>query len=222
MLDLSELQPERIFIIGEILGDHTQFIRLLYEQHFNYKDIMVTTGNNFDFDDPKSIETLLFIKNSLNVYSVKGKNEVDLIDQSKTDPESIPTWLRSYPTTSDILKFIIELPLIIKISEYIYIVHAGVLPNKTIDEQDPKTFYMIGDFDKDSEFYQFENPDEKSWYDFDIFKGDKRIEIYFGGKGIGKVKVPAGYCLGREKGQTLKGIIIPYLQSEMSPIYVEV
>ena len=75
-------------------------------------------------------------------------------------------------------------------------------------EQDPEVFYSIGEYDKDSRFYQFENPEEKSWYDFDIYEGDGLMKYCFGGNNLDKVDYPAGYCLGRKKDGILTSLVI--------------
>jgi hypothetical protein len=217
VLDLSELKTDRYIIVGNIKGDHSRFINMVYQQKFGYKDTLITTGNFLHEEDPKSMETILFLKNSMNVYSVKGKDEFNLLRKS---PEDMPLWLKNYPKTEEILKFIDELPLIIKVSDYLYIVNAGIQPNRTIEEQDPEVFYSIGGFDKDSRFYQFPNSEEKSWYEFSIYDGDKPLKFCFSNMNIDKVEVPAGYCLGRNAvNRSILGLIISAVQED--PILIE-
>jgi hypothetical protein len=227
VMDLSNLDTDRFIIVGDVHGNHEKLIALLYQQKFGYKDTLVLTGNfvgeeGYSAGDSKGADAagvMAFIKNVMNGYSVKGKHEFDLlrkIDETKL----LPSWLSTNPKSSEILKFIEELPLIIKVSPYIYIVSAGLVPGKPIDRQDPEVFYSIGSFDKDSRFYQFENPESKSWYDFDFFDDDKTLKFCFGGGDIGKIDVPAGYCLGRNPDQTLRAIILRKGQED-KPIILE-
>jgi hypothetical protein len=227
VMDLSNLDTDRFIIVGDVQGEHDKLISLLYQQKFTYKDTLVLTGNFIGYDgyavgDNQSAGTLgamTFLKNVMNGYSVKGKNEFDFlrkIDETKL----LPAWLSVNPKHQEILKFIEELPLIIKVSPYIYIVSAGLVPGKPIDRQDPEVFYSIGSFDKDSRFYQFENPDQKSWYDFDFFDGDKTMKFCFGMHDIGKTEVPAGYSLGRTPEKPLKALIIRKGQED-KPIILE-
>lgn len=211
-LDLSNLVTERYIIVGELLGEYDSLINLLYQQKFSYKDTLIFTGNFINtstFESPinqKQLETILFLKNTMNVFSVKGKNEFDFLRKVQSD--GIPPWLESNPKSEEIVKFIEELPLIIQVSDYIYTINAGVQPNLSLEEQNPEVFYSIGEYDLDSRFYQFENPEEKSWYDFEMYDGSGLLKFCFGGKDIGKVEVPAGYCLGRELGNKLNALIV--------------
>ena len=222
--DLSETGVDRIFVVGDVLGDYDKLINLLYQQRFSHKDIFVTTGNfinSFAEEapvkpvNPKQLDALLFIKNVMTTYSVKGKNEFDFL-RSLSGDVPCPTWLGEHPNKEDIIKFIEELPLIIKISDYIYIVNAGIQPNLSLDEQSPEVFSSIGDYDKDSRFYQFPNPDAKSWYEFEI---PGKTKFCFGGKRLDSVEYPAGYCLGRKMGEPMRALI--FRKGQDNPILIE-
>lgn len=219
--DLSEIGAERIFVVGDILGDYDRLINLLYQQRFNHKDIFITTGNFMHKQNanvpvnPKQLDTILFIKNVMTTYSVKGKNEFDFLRNLPEDSPA-PDWLESCANKPEILKFVEELPLIIKISDYIYIVNAGIQPHLALDEQDPEVFYSIGNFDKNSRFYQFPNPENKSWYDFTLPSG---IRFCFGGERLSQFEYPAGYCLGRGIGNPIVALI--FRKGQDSPILIE-
>lgn len=224
--DLSTFGADRIFVIGDILGDYDKLINVLYQQRFNFKDILITTGNFINAimgmspANVRQLDAILFLKNVITAYSVKGKNEFDflrkMVDNKEEDPETSPDWLKNSPNREEILKFIEELPLIIKISDYIYIVNAGIQPEIPIEKQDPEVFYSIGEYDPDSRFYQFNNPDKKSWYDFDM---PNNLQICFGGKRLDKIEYPAGYCLGREIGMPMRVLI--FRKDQDRPILIE-
>lgn len=219
VLDLSTLDTDRYFVVGDIKGDYDQFIALLYQQKFGYKDTLITTGNMLSMFKESSKDSLLFIKNVVNAYSTKGKNEVDLEKKLDDDPNDLPPWLSEMPKKEDLFKFIEELPLIIKITDYIYVVNAGVEPTKSIEEQNPEAFYSIGVYDKDSRFYQFENPQQKSWYDFDFYKESNLIKFCFGNLSLTKESVSAGYPLGRDEGTSIKCLI--FKKGQDQPILVQ-
>ena len=224
VLDLTDIGADRIFVIGELLGDYDRLINLLYQQKFGYKDILVSTGNFInletvdDTNNSKQLDSLVFLHRVMNAYSVKGRNEFDFLRRLSERPEALE-WLHNHPGEEEILNFIEELPLIIKISDYIYVVNAGLQPNKAVINQDPEAFYSIGPYDPDSRFYQFENPEQKSWYDFDFYAGDRLLKFCFGGSDISRVEVPAGYCLGRDAGKSIKALI--FRNGEDSPIILE-
>jgi len=212
IMDLSNAATDRYFIVGDLLGDYERLINMLYQQKFSYKDTLIFTGNFIDpetVDSPmntKQLETVTFLKNAMNAFSVKGRNEFNFL--RKVSETGVPAWMETNKKHQEILKFIEELPLIIRVSDYIYVVNAGVQPNLPLNEQDPEVFYSIGGYDPDSRFYQFENPEQKSWCEFDIYDGGGLMRFCFGGKNLNKIEFPAGYCLGREAGSMLTALII--------------
>jgi|MudIll2142460700_1097286.scaffolds.fasta_scaffold11045_4 hypothetical protein len=211
VMDLTALKTDRIIIVGELLGEYNKLIGLLYQQKFCFNDTLIFTGNFIDTDtaleptNEKQMNAITFIRNTINTYSVKGKNEFSFL--RKIEESGDPQWLSNNSKRDEIVKFIDELPLIIKISDYIYIVNAGVQPNKPLTEQDPEVFYSISEYDPDSRFYQFENPSHKSWYDFDMYEGERLLKFCFGGSDLNQIEVPAGYCLGRTAGKQLKVLV---------------
>lgn len=203
------LNTERYFVVGEIQGDYDALIRLLYQQKFNFKDTLIASGNFINAESPKSLDCIKFIKETHTSYAVKGKNEDSFLKNEK------PVWMKESPKSADFTKFLEELPSIIKISDYLFVVSAGIEPVKNLDKQDPEVFFEIGKFDKDSRFYQFDNPENKSWYDFDL----NSIKICFSSIALPKPEVPAGYCLGRESGQPLKCLVLQ--KGNPIPVLVE-
>jgi len=105
--DLSNLEYQRLFVVGDILGEYDRLINLLYQQRFGHKDILVTTGDFINIDtafEPATasqLETILFLKNIMNAYSVKGKNEFDFL--RKIENEDAPVWLHDHPKSGSIL-----------------------------------------------------------------------------------------------------------------------
>lgn len=218
VLDLSNLKTDRYFIFGDICGNYELLIEALYEQNFNKNDTLIATGNIIDENRDLSLDCLYFIMNGHNTYSVKGKNEFDLINK---DINNTPQWFKTTENQDSIKQYLEELPLVIKATDKIYIVNSGAEPNKKLEEQSPDVFYNIGDYDKDSRFYLFENPDKKSWYEFEFKAGDTAIKFCFGGKFPGNQDIPAGYSLGQdEKGTTLKYLIIDKMNQD-TPILIE-
>jgi hypothetical protein len=215
VLDLSTLKTDRYFIIGDICGNYDLLIEALYEQNFNKNDTLVATGNIINPEKDTSLECIYFIMNGHNTYSVKGKREFDLISKNED-----PLWLKDTEDKKDVLKYLDELPLVIKITDNIYVVNSGAEPTKKLEDQAPDVFYNIGDYDKDSRFYTFDNPDKKSWYEFDFEAGDTPIKFCFGGN-TSKRETPAGFPLGLgEDGSTLKYLIIDKMNQD-SPILIE-
>ena len=222
-LDLTGLKTDRVLVVGELLGDYDRLINMLYQQKLTHKDTLIFTGNFINAEtaiepvNSSLMNAVTFIRNTVNTYSVKGKNEFSFL--RKIQDSGDPQWLESLPKRNEIVKFIEELPLIIKISDYIYVVNAGVQPNRPFTEQDPEVFYSIGDYDPDSRFYQFENPSQKSWYDFEMYDGGNLLRYCFGGKDLNIIEVPAGFSLGRTDGKQLKTAI--FRKNYDNPIIVQ-
>jgi hypothetical protein len=218
VLDLSNLKTDRYFIFGDICGNYELLIDALYEQNFNKNDTLIATGNIIDENIDLSLECLYFIMNNHNTYSVKGKNEFNLINKNINNT---PQWFKTAENQYAIKQYLEELPLVIKATNKIYIVNSGAEPNKKLEEQSPDVFYNIGDYDKDSRFYLFDNPDKKSWYEFEFKSGDTAIKFCFGGKFTRSNDLPAGYSLGQdEKRANLKYLIIDKMNQD-TPILIE-
>jgi hypothetical protein len=220
--DLSGLTTDRYIIVGEVNGDYERLVNMLYQQRFTYKDTLIMTGNFINLETANSpinsqqLDCILFIKNLANTYSVKGANEFDFLRRL---PEvGTPDWLKINPKSNEILKFIEELPLIIKVSDYIYVTNAGMQPNLPLSQQNPEVFYSIGDYDKDSRFYQFDNPDKKSWYEFDLEDKGVPFKVCFGGEAKQGIVFPAGYCLGRSNDKICALIL---RKGQAQPIFIE-
>jgi len=197
ILDLSALDTQRVFIVGEINGNHSALMRLLYQQRFGYNDTLITTGNFFNIDVRDSLDTTVFLRNAVSCYSVLGEQETKLI-QYLDDPEKEKEIRDKFKNKlSDFcLEFIYSCPLVIKYRDY-FIMNAGVDPSKSLEDQDPSVFYSIGEYDKDSRFYQYPNPEKTSWYNTPYLVNGKHVKICFSRIYLDNIEVPAGYNLGR-------------------------
>lgn len=204
ILDLSFIASERFFVIGDLFGDYSKMINLLYEQNFNYNDTLIFTGNFLFRDNTRSLDCYEFLKNSVNVYSVYGAHEHVLVNILKNKDEgNLPFWLKEYPKRNEFINFIETLPSIIKVSDYLFIVNSGIDPGKDIYSQDEQVFYTIRKFDKNSYYYQTTLENERHWYDYS-FDG---VKFCFSNIDAGNIEVPAGYCLSREYDSKLKCLI---------------
>jgi len=220
VLNLATITPERFFIVGELRGSYARLIHLLFHQRASYKDVIVFTGNLIDPDVLESLQTLHFIKNMVTTYSVKGVEERNLLALLETqETENLPIWLRDSKDNSSIKEYLAELPSAILLPNNYYVVSAGMEPIKSLYDQDPDAFVSIGEYDKDSKYYQFENPEGKSWYQFEFYNGPNLMKICSGTKSDIGLEAPAGYLLGRDKNESLKCLILK--SDQTGPIFVE-
>jgi len=215
-LDLTDLNTKRIFIVGGLYGDYDALMRLLYQQRFGWADTLVLTGGFFNQENVKSLELLIFLRNSVNCYSVVGKDEANLLKDIE-DPEKLNIIQKRFGSNFNeaLINYIRDLPLVIKIRDY-YVMHAGVDPTKRLDQQDLEVFYTIGEYDKDSRFYA--NSEEKSWYEVPYLIGGKHVKICFSAVYLDDIEVPAGYNLARnlEMAPIFRALILDKTQGAPS------
>jgi hypothetical protein len=211
MLDISNKNYERIFVIGRLLGDFPRLIRFLHDQNFNHKDAMVLNGDFISTQNPQeSISVVEFVEANSNCYALKGEQELDWVDKMGSPNERN---LINYQLLGEFetryASFMVGLPLIIKLPGYYYSVYAGVQPQEGVQAADRDVFASIGYYDQNSRFYQFANPEKKNWFDFKIFDGDKQTKLIFSAVSTEKRQVPAGINLHRQSiDEPLVGIII--------------
>jgi len=206
ILDLSSLKPKRFVIIGEAYGQYQSVINLLFQQMVNFEDIVIFTGNIVHENHQQSIDLMNLIKDTTNIYSVFGQNEFTLCTQFKErGGDFLPLWFRLTQKVPMYIEFLLSLPHMIKINDNLYVVNCGLEPYKPIAQQDPDVTYTIGEYDPNSKFYKFDNPEKKSWYDFKFESGNM---IIFSGTRTSAVEVPAGISLYRSIDEPIKCAII--------------
>lgn len=198
LLDLTDIRAKRLFICGGLNGDYDALMRVLWQQRFSFMDVLVVSGDFFNDEHPKSLEMTIFLRNSMNCFAVRGRNEINLL-KNISDPIVSEVLTKRFGNNLNqlIIDYIKELPHVIKYGDY-YVVNAGLDPTKPITEQDPDVFYTIEEFDKDSKYYQYDNPDELSWYEMPYREQGKRKKVCFSKIYVDEVEVPVGYNLGRE------------------------
>lgn len=198
-IDLSNTKYERYFVVGKILGDFSKLVKLLHEQNFTYKDALIANGDFINIVDPQeSISVASFISENKNCFAVKGRHESSWLDYTQDDQHKpLINYQLLGAFEEQYKQFLTELPLIIKLPQYYYVVHAGVQPHEGIHASDREVYASIGKYNENSRFYQFSNPEKKSWFDFKIFDSDKQATIIFSAVDTDTVHVPAGINLYR-------------------------
>jgi hypothetical protein len=220
ILDLSRLETNRIFVVGELNGDHAALMRLLYQQRFGYADTLITTGNFFNVNNMSSLDLTVFLRNAVSCYSVLGEQEIKLLEYLEDPEKEVEIRNKMKNKLNDYcLEYIRECPLVIKYRDY-YIMNAGVDPSKCLEDQDPTVYYSIGEYDKDSRFYQYSNPEKSSWYNTPYLVNGKHVKICFSRIFLNDIEVPAGYNLGRnlQTNSNLRCLVIDRTQGTPSII----
>jgi hypothetical protein len=211
ILNLTDSGFTRVFVVGSLNGDYFKLIDLLYEQQFTYSDGLVLCGNFVNQESDNLFDIFHFLKNNKNCFSVLGKNEVDFVEAYKED--KLPEFLQTLVDTA-IIEYLETLPLAIQFDNFL-VVNAGIEPSKELPDQDDKVFYSIPLYDRESRYYQFENPESKSWFDFTF----DPLKICFTNNSIEETTVEAGYNLKSSTSNLVCLIITP--QNEV-PVIISV
>ncbi len=139
-----------IFVIGDVHGCLDELKELLQKSKVNIgQDVIIFCGDIIN-KGPKSVETLRFIRSLPKCYSVRGNHEDSKLcdlrrlnfapDIEKPNKKPTPQWIKEL--TDDEVEFLTELPYTISIpSLNSVIVHAGLVPNVPLHEQNP--WYMV-------------------------------------------------------------------------------
>lgn len=210
VLDLTDLTTKRYFIVGNMEGYYDALMRLLYQQKFSWADTLICTGNFLNLEHPRSFEMVKFLRNTMNSYSVRGQYEITFLkyleDPEKNEELKTKLGTNYHPAIIDYIK---ELPLVIKMGDF-YVMYAGLDPTKTLDDQDEDVFYSIEEYDKDSRFYQYPNPESSSWYNVPFLIDGKHVKICFSRLFLKEYQVPSGYNLGcnKEAGPMFRCLIV--------------
>lgn len=177
ILTLNEYKNSRIIVIGSLQGEYYKLIDFLYNQDFNYKDILIFTGDFINFDNKESSQLISFIKENKNILSVKGYNEKLFIDSIDTN-RTIHT---KFDYSEDDIDFLRKLPLVVELNNTLYIVNSGFNFELRDDLQEP-----------DYTIFKTNKPFDSDWYN----KKSPGITFCFTNNTFNKCKVNAGYNLG--------------------------
>ena len=208
-LDLTSIQSQRIFVVGSLQGNYQKLIDILYEQEFSYRDTLVLTGDFIDKNSSKFLDIVHFLKNNDNCFSVKGKQEVEFLKEYTED--KLPDYLKDL-LDIEILGFLEKLPVAIMLPENYFIVNKGLEPLKEFSEQYDDVFYSIPHFDIESKYYQYNNVEGKSWFDFSF----QPTKICFSDPLLEEVIVEAGYNLK----PTLTDLVCLIIVDDSDPIII--
>jgi hypothetical protein len=216
ILDIQDLQADRIFIFGNICGDYEKFIDILFYQNFSNKDIILTCGDFLHIDNDLSLQVLEFFRNNEFAYSVIGKNESQILNLlDNNNYSSAALWLKQLVDPYNIQQFLKNLPELIYIQNNVFIVNSGIEPFIEFEDQKEDVFYSIGNYDKNSRFYQFTNPQELSWYDF-----ESPYKFIFVTPNTTSEEYLSGYSLWSDpEDRKLKCMI--FKKNEFDPIIIE-
>lgn len=141
ILDLTEqCKNKRVVVVGDIHGMFDEFQQLLTVVKFDQnKDVLILAGDLID-RGPKIKETLEYVRNTPNVYTVLSNHDDKLLRYLRGNKVNIGSMQETIDQCGAYLDdslrdWIATLPCIIKFDTDKYIVHAGINPNFPMDKQ---------------------------------------------------------------------------------------
>ncbi|CAB4395200.1 Metallo-dependent phosphatase [Rhizophagus irregularis] len=155
----APLSQKNLIFIGDVHGSYDELLNLINKINYDpLKDHLIFVGD-IVAKGPKSIEVVQLIR-SLGASCVRGnhddkvlqiKNILDFLDSQKIP---LDEFIKEHDIPKDIVKsehgllakeldvelynYLLSCPIILDIPEYdLYVVHAGLLPDVPLFEQDP-------------------------------------------------------------------------------------
>jgi len=190
VLDLrSVCTDKRVIITSDIHGCFDELEELLLHTRFNKeKDILIVAGDYVD-RGPKIKEVCEFMQTTPNVYGVLGNHDDRLLrylkhrDLSPQSLERMSATLAQCDIQRDVLlngtavtylEWLEKLPHIIRISDNQYVVHAGIHPHKSMEEQSIAFCLYCRQYDPAKDNYS--SKEGENWYKY--YSGNN--QIFFG------------------------------------------
>lgn len=149
----------RLIAIGDIHGDIVKLNSLLKKLRLKKNDTVVFLGDYIDrgYHSKEVIERLIELSKKINCIFLKGNHEDMLLKILQTKKEEdIAEWLMSggittydnygdFPTMLSMHRDFLENLKLYYLTEGYLFVHAGIRPDKALDEQEKEDFLWIRD-----------------------------------------------------------------------------
>jgi len=147
----------RVWVTSDIHGYHNLFLELLDRIKLDKRDLLIIAGDSCDrgadsFEMYEKVAALQ--KQGLNIIHTFGNHE-DLMVKAVEEGnifawyrnggrETIRSYNGSYNDLEKHLSFVKEMPIAVDLGKY-FVVHGGIDPEKTIEEQTPYEMTWIRD-----------------------------------------------------------------------------
>ena len=178
---------EDVYIVGDVHGCLDEFIDLLDELNVTATDLVVVVGDLVR-KGPDSAGVIQLVRNSPNIFSVRGNNEEKLLRGEKSLPE----------LTADDLAWIQSLPVAISFGDTL-IVHGGIDPRKPLTEHD------VDDLQNTRSLVPGGSYDRPFW--FDKYAGPQRV---FFGHTVLEQPIVRAHAVGLDTGCVYGGTLTAY------------
>lgn len=165
-LDLTQtLKGKKYFIVGDIHGCFDEFTQMLVKSKASY---VVSVGDLID-KGPKIMPVLQYFMKNKNSYSCMGNHENKFLRYligNKVNTESLKETIEQTKEMDkyELALFIMSMPKMIKESNN-YIFHAGLNPEKSIENQHKEALLYARKFDTITKGFN-DKPGLKYWHEY--------------------------------------------------------
>ena len=148
ILRLNMEDYKNIWVTSDIHGYHQVFLNLLKKMDLKSDDLLIINGDSCDrgaqsFEMYETIKKL--IKKGYNIVHIFGNHEdlmVKAVEKGELYRwyrnggwETIKSYNKNYNAFREHLEYIKKMPIAVDLGKF-FIVHGGIEPDKTIEEQD--------------------------------------------------------------------------------------
>jgi len=212
LLDLTEtLKGIEYFITGDIHGCFDEFVDILIESKMTH---IVSVGDIID-KGPKVREVYMFFRSNGNAYITMGNHENKMLRYLVGNKVNTTSLKETIKQTKDLDKvefalFLMSMPKMIKIDNN-YIFHAGINPNKHIENQTSETLLYARKFNPATGGFE-DLPRSKYWHEY--IDESNESKLFFGHHYHADINVAHnvyaldGHCV---YGKELRAIKMPML-----------
>jgi len=218
---------EKILIIGDIHGCYKELRSVISKAESSHSFSAIISVGDVCNKGPKSLEVIRYIRSQTNFFSVRGNHDEGALyaalGDEKRRKKAKYSWVGEM--SDEDIAWLAELPYTITIpfqDAKVVVVHAGLIPDVDLEEQEPETMITLRDLGR-----SMEDGKKGSWVDARKYPvsgeirpwasiwNDKSTTVIFGHdarRGIQRylpedlsIGLDSGACYGKE----LTSIIFP-------------
>jgi serine/threonine protein phosphatase 1 len=157
ILKLEMEEYENIWVTSDIHGYQEVFLKLLEKMNLTPKDLLIIDGDSCDrgaksFEMYETVGKLL--EDGLNIIHIRGNHEELMINGVENEDyslwymnggwETMKSYNEDMEKLKEHLKYIKKMPIAVDLGKY-FIVHGGIDPNISIEEQEERDMIWIRD-----------------------------------------------------------------------------
>lgn len=187
MFDISNIYyGDRKILIGDVHGCYDEMMNLLVKCDYHPRNDVILLAGDFLDRGPKIKETLNFIRDGFNIFTVMSNHEnkflrylrgnnITVAHGMEKTLEQFDSILRDEEAKRDLHFWLESLPYVIKFADDKYICHAGINPQLPMERQNRENLIYARSFNPETK--SFTDAKAPDWYSFE---GPPNTKVYFG------------------------------------------